>query len=39
MFLKLLRKDCYILKQELHIMLRLKYGRISLMTISQTYGL
>lgn len=38
MFQKLLKRDFYILKQVLLIMLLQKFGKISLMTANQTYG-
>ena len=38
MFQKLLKRDFYILKQVLLIMLLQKFGKISLMTVNQTYG-
>ena len=38
MSLKLLKKAYASLKQELHIMPALKYGKISLMALNRTYG-
>ena len=39
MFQKLRRKGCYIPKQELHIMLLLRYGKTNPMTVNLTFGL